>query len=122
MYTTMSHSSRLISLLWLQTSPARAQNTQYALSHSVTETIHKSIDMLYKNTLDVKKRGQVGSTCYFYFLHATKDVISDRGQGLLRSNHFVDAAIYNHVQTNSNNACSQTIKTSTNKEPMYDHG
>ena len=27
---------------------------------------------LYKNTLGVKKRGQVGSTSYFYFLHATK--------------------------------------------------
>ena len=27
-----------------------------------------------------------------------KDVISGRGQGLLRFNHFVCAAIYNHVQ------------------------
>ena len=30
-----------------------------------------------------------------------KDVISGRGQGLLRFNHFVCAAFYNHVQTNS---------------------
>ena len=42
-----------------------------------------------------------------------KGVISGRGQGLLRFNHFVDAAIFNHVQTNSNDACSQTIETST---------
>ena len=40
-----------------------------------------------------------------------KDVISGRGQGLLRFNHFVNAAIYNHVQTNKNNACRQTIET-----------
>ena len=32
-------------------------------------------------------------------------------QGLLRFNHFVDAAIYNHVQTSRNNACRQTIET-----------
>ena len=25
--------------------------------------------------------------------------------------YFVDAAIYNHVQTNRNNACRQTIET-----------
>ena len=71
----------------------------------------KSIDMLCKNTLGVKKQGQVGSTSYFYFLHVTKDVISGRGQGLLRFIHFVDAAIYNHVQTNQNNACRQTLET-----------
>ena len=40
-----------------------------------------------------------------------KDVISGRGQGLLRFNHFVCAAIYNHVQTNRNNACRQTTET-----------
>ena len=40
-----------------------------------------------------------------------KDVISGRGQGLFRFNHFVYAAIYNHVQTNRNNACRQTIET-----------
>ena len=45
-----------------------------------------------------------------------KGVISGRGEGFLRFNHFVDATIYNHVQTNSNNACGQTIKTSTIKK------
>ena len=40
-----------------------------------------------------------------------KGVISGRGHSLLRFNHFVDAAIYNHVQTNRNNSCRQTIET-----------
>ena len=44
-----------------------------------------------------------------------KGVISASGQGLWRFNSFVDAAVYNHMQTNGNNACSQTIKTSTIK-------
>ena len=47
-------------------------------------------------------------------------MISDRGQGLLRFNHFVDADIYNHMQINSNNACSQQLKPQQLKEPMYD--
>ena len=45
------------------------------------------------------------------FCMRLKDVISGRGQGLLGFNHFVYAAIYNHVQTNRNNACRQTIET-----------
>ena len=45
------------------------------------------------------------------FCMQLKDVISGRGKGLLRFNHFVCAAIYNHVQTNRNNACRQTIET-----------
>ena len=49
------------------------------------------------------------------FCMRSKGVILARGQGLLRFNHFVDAAIYNHVLTNSNNACSQTKETSTTK-------
>ena len=47
----------------------------------------------------------------FIFCMRLKDMISVRGQGLLRFNHFVDAAIYNHVQTNRNNACRQTLET-----------
>ena len=35
----------------------------------------------------------------FVFCMRLKDVISGRGQGLLRFNHFVDAAIYNHTET-----------------------
>ena len=38
------------------------------------------------------------------FCMRLKGVISGRGQGLLRFNHFVYAALYNHVQTNRNNA------------------
>ena len=51
-------------------------------------------------------------------------MISGRGQGLLRFNHFVDAAIYNHVQTNRNNAGRQKLKPEQLKEPiaMYDCG
>ena len=45
------------------------------------------------------------------FCMRLKDVMSGRGQGLLRFNHFVYAAIYNHVQTDRNNACRQTIET-----------
>ena len=45
------------------------------------------------------------------FCMRLKDVISGRGQGLLGFNHFVYAAVYNHVQTNRNNACRQTIET-----------
>ena len=48
-------------------------------------------------------------TCIFYM--RLKDVISGRGQGLLRFNHFVYADIYYHVQTNRNNACRQAIET-----------
>ena len=48
-------------------------------------------------------------TSIFYM--QLKDVISGRGQGLLRFNYFVDAAIYNHMQTNRNNTCRQTIET-----------
>ena len=51
-----------------------------------------------------------------------KAVISGRGQGLLRFNHFVDAAIYNHVQTNRNNACRQTIEQLKEPIAMYDCG
>ena len=47
----------------------------------------------------------------FIFCMRLKDVISGRGQGLLRFNHFVDAAIYNHVQTNQNNTRRQTLET-----------
>ena len=43
------------------------------------------------------------------FCMRLKGVISGRDQGLLRFNHFVDAAVYNHVQTKRNNACGQTI-------------
>ena len=32
----------------------------------------KGYYILYKNTLGVKKRGQVESTSYFYVLHVTK--------------------------------------------------
>ena len=43
----------------------------------------KSIDMLNKNTLGVKKRrGQVGSTSHVLYMRL-KGVISGRGQGLL---------------------------------------
>ena len=87
----------------------KGSNTQYTLLYSVIESSHKSNDMLYKNNLGVKKQG---STNYFYiFCMRLKDVISGRGQGLLRFNHFVDATIYNHVQTNRINACRQTIET-----------
>ena len=57
------------------------------------------------------------------FCMQLKGVISGRGQGLLRFN-FVDAAIYNHVQTNRNNACRQKMKPEQLKEPiaMYDCG
>ena len=44
-----------------------------------------------------------------------KGVISGGGQGLLRCNHFVDAAIYNHVQKNGNNTCRQTLETGPTK-------
>ena len=40
-------------------------------------------------------------------------IISGRGQDLLRFNHFVNAAIYNHVQTSRNNAYRQTIEIPT---------
>ena len=62
--------------------------------------------MLYKNTLGVKKQGQVESTSYFYFLHVTKGLISGKGKVLLRFIHFVDAVIYNPVQMNSKNICT----------------
>ena len=45
------------------------------------------------------------------FCMRLKYVISGRGQGLLGFNHFVYADIYNHVQTNRDNACRQTIET-----------
>ena len=46
----------------------------------------KSIDMLNKNTLGVKKRrGQVGSTSHVLYMRL-KGVISGRGQGLLTFN------------------------------------
>ena len=47
-----------------------------------------------------------------------KGVISGRGQLFLKFNHSMDAAIYIHVQTNRNNACSQKIETSTTNEPI----
>ena len=54
-----------------------------------------------------------------------KGVISGKNQGLLRFNHFVDAAIYNRVQTNRNNAyVDKQLKPKQLKEPivMYDCG
>ena len=45
------------------------------------------------------------------FCMRLKDMILGRGQGLLGFNHFVCADIYNHVQTNRDNACRQTIET-----------
>ena len=67
--------------------------------------------MLYKNTLGEKSETKLESPVTSIFCMQLKCVISGRGQGLLRFNHFVDAAIYNHVQTNRNNACRQTIET-----------
>ena len=55
MHTAMSHINCLISALWLHCITYKGSKIQYALLHSVTETSHKSIDMLYKNTLGVKK-------------------------------------------------------------------
>ena len=56
------------------------------------------------------------------FCMRLKDVISGRGQGLLGFNHFVYEAIYDHVQTNRNNACRQTIETPEQlKEPIAVH-
>ena len=72
--------------------------------------------MLYKKHPWCKKgKAKSEAPVTSIFCMQLKDVISGRGQGLLRFNHFVDAAIYNHVQTNSNNICSQTIETSTTK-------
>ena len=48
MYTTMSHISCLILLSGYITSPAWAQIPNVQLLDGVTETTHKSIDMLYK--------------------------------------------------------------------------
>ena len=67
--------------------------------------------MLYKNTLGVKSEAKLEVPVTSIFCMQLKDVISGRGQGLLRFNHFVYAAIYNHVQTSRNNACGQTIET-----------
>ena len=65
-----------------------------------------------QNTLGVKKaRAKSEAPVTFIFCMRLKHVISGRGQGLLRFNHFVDAAIYNHVQTSRNNACRQTLET-----------
>ena len=58
---------------------------------------------------EAKSEAQLQVT--FVFCMRLKDVILGRGQGLLRFNHFVDAAIYNHVQTNQINACRQTLET-----------
>ena len=56
------------------------------------------ICMLYKNTLGVKKsKAKSEASVTSFFCMQLKDVISGRGQGLLKFNHFVDAAIYNHV-------------------------
>ena len=67
--------------------------------------------MLYKNTLGIKSKAKSEAPVTSIFCMRLKDVISGRGQGLLRFNHFVYAAIYNHVQTNRNNASRQTIET-----------
>ena len=66
--------------------------------------------MLYKNTLGIKNEAKSEAPVTFIFCMRLKDVISGRGQGLLRFN-FVYAAIYNHVLTNRNNTCRQTIET-----------
>ena len=58
-----------------------------------------------------KSEAKLEAPGIFIFCMRLKGVVSGRGQGLLRFNHFVDAAIYNHVQTNRNNACKQTLKT-----------
>ena len=72
--------------------------------------------MLYKNTLGVKKsEAKSEAPVTSIFSMRLKGVILGRGQGLLRFNHFVDAAIYNRVQTNRNNTCRQTLETGTTK-------
>ena len=50
-----------------------------------------------------------------------KDVISGRRQGLLGFNHFVYTVIYNHVQTNRNNAVDKQLKPEQLKEPTAVH-
>ena len=82
------------------TSPAKGSNTHYALLHGATETSHKSIGMLYENTLSGNAKLEAPVTSIYCM--RLKGVIS--GQGLLTFNHFVDAAIYNYVQTSRNNA------------------
>ena len=72
--------------------------------------------MLYKSTLGVKKsEAKLEAPVTSIFCMRLKGVISGGGQGLLRFNHFVDATIYNHVQTNRNNTCRQTHETETTK-------
>ena len=66
---------------------------------------------MQKHLWSKKSEAKSEAPVTFVFCMGLKDMISGRGQGLLRFNHFVDAAIYNHVQTNQNNACRQTLET-----------
>ena len=91
-------------------------NTKYTLLHSVTETTHKKYwYAIQKHHWCKKSKAKSEAPVTSIFCMWLKDVISGRGQGLLGFNHFVYAAIYNHVQTNRNNACRQTIETWTTK-------
>ena len=84
-------------------------DNQYHVVHAVNDNAIQKHPWCKKS--DAKSKAPVTSI----FLHVTKGVISGRGQGLLRFNHFVDVAIYNHAQTNGANACSQSIETSKTK-------
>ena len=90
-------------------------------SHKALASIY--IILLCKNTLDEKSEAKSEAPVTSINYIQLKGMISGRGQGHLRFNHFVGAAIYNHVQTNSKNACGQTIETSTTiKETKYSCG
>ena len=80
--------------------------------------------MLYKNALSEKSEVKSEAPVTSIFCMQLKGVISGRGQGLLRFNHFVDAAIYSHVQTNRNNAVDKQLKPEQLNEPitMYNCG
>ena len=64
--------------------------------------------MLYKNTLGVKSEAKSEVPVTSIFCMPLKDVISGRGQGLLRFNHFVYAAIYTELCANKQEQCMWT--------------
>ena len=105
MYATMSHISGLILLYGYITSTACSQISNMQLLDSITETTHKSIEMLQLQTHPgYKKRGQAKSTILCLLICSPvhmqlKDLISGRGQGLLIYSQSFHAAKYNHLQT-----------------------
>ena len=99
MHTTLSHISCLTSALWLHHITCKGSKYPICIIAQCNRNIPQKVLICYtKHPWCKKREAKSEAPVTSIFCIQLKGVISGRGQGLLRFNYFVDAAIYNHVQ------------------------